>query len=64
MNFDLTTEQQSVQKLVRAFAKEEVEPIARQMDEEDKLPSEIILRMGEVGLLRAHGWPGRVGRIY
>ncbi len=51
MNFDLTTEQQSVQKLVRAFAKEEVAPIARQMDEERKMPPQIIQRMGEIGLL-------------
>ncbi len=51
MNFDLTTEQQGVQKLARAFAKEEVAPIARQMDEERKMPPQIIQRMGEIGLL-------------
>jgi alkylation response protein AidB-like acyl-CoA dehydrogenase len=51
MNFDLTAEQRAVQELARTFAREEVAPIARQMDEEGKMPSEIIGRMGEIGLL-------------
>jgi len=51
MNFDLTGAQQGVQKLARSFATDELAPITRQMDEEGKMPPEIIGRMGEIGLL-------------
>lgn len=51
MNFDLTAEQRSVQQLARDFATEEVAPIARRMDEEGKIPTELIERIGELGLL-------------
>ncbi|MEK7682986.1 MAG: acyl-CoA dehydrogenase family protein [Chloroflexota bacterium] len=51
MDFALTDRQLQVQSLARQFAQEEVVPIARQMDEEGRMPPELVRRMGELGLL-------------
>lgn len=51
MEFELSDRQLEVQELARRFAQEDVAPIARQMDEQGKMPQELISRMGEIGLL-------------
>jgi alkylation response protein AidB-like acyl-CoA dehydrogenase len=51
MNFDLTPEQQRVQAAARAFAREEVAPIAREADERGEFPHQLVRRMGELGFL-------------
>jgi alkylation response protein AidB-like acyl-CoA dehydrogenase len=51
MDFTLTPQQRTVQEFARAFAQDEVAPLARQMDEQGHMPPELIRRMGEVGLL-------------
>ena len=51
MDFALTDRQLQVQSLARQFAQEELVPIARQMDEEGRMPPELVRRMGELGLL-------------
>lgn len=38
-------------KMVRDFAKTEVEPIARELDETGRFPEEIVAKMGELGLM-------------
>ena len=51
MNFELTEEQQLVQQMARDFAKNEVEPKARELDREASWPSDLVNRMGELGLM-------------
>lgn len=45
MNFQLTKEQETVQKLVREFAEAEVEPIAAEIDLEHRFPEETVAKM-------------------
>ncbi len=63
MNFDLTEEQQVLQKTVRDFCAREVIPKARSWDEEERFPAEVIPALGELGLLgmqmpERYGGPG------
>jgi len=51
MDFNLTEEQLMLQKMVREFTKNEIEPIALQIDEEGKLPDNLIKKYAETGLL-------------
>ena len=51
MNFDLTEEQQVLQKSVRELCERLIIPNARRWDEEEVFPHEIIPAMGEMGLL-------------
>ena len=63
MNFDLTEEQQVLQKTVRDFCARQIIPNARRWDEEEHFPSEVIPAMGELGLFgmqvpERYGGPG------
>ncbi len=51
MDFNLTPEQQEIQTRVRHFARQEVEPLARETDETGEFPMHLIPRMGELGFL-------------
>ena len=51
MDIDLTEEQQLLQKTVRDFTEREINPKARQMDREGKLPDDLINKMAELKLL-------------
>jgi alkylation response protein AidB-like acyl-CoA dehydrogenase len=51
MNFTLTPEQQAVQARARAFAQDEVAPLAREADEKGEFPLHLVRRMGELGFL-------------
>ena len=51
MNFDLTTEQQDVRRLVRDFAEGEVRPVAEELDRTKSFPYEIVRKLGELGLM-------------
>lgn len=51
MNFELTDEQKMIQEMVRNFAQKEVKPLARELDETGRFPSELIKRMAELGLM-------------
>ena len=50
MDFSLTEEQQMFQRMVRDFAAKELEPIAGELDEKEEFPTEIVKKMGELGL--------------
>jgi alkylation response protein AidB-like acyl-CoA dehydrogenase len=52
-DFKFTEEQQMLRDMVRDFAINELKPIARQIDENEKIPPEIIKKLGELGLLGA-----------
>ncbi|SEH46037.1 hypothetical protein SAMN05192559_101565 [Halobacillus karajensis] len=51
MNLHFTDEQEMMRKMVRDFAEKEVAPAVERMEEEDRFPSELIPKMGELGLM-------------
>jgi alkylation response protein AidB-like acyl-CoA dehydrogenase len=51
MDFDLTDEQKLIQRTVRDFARQEVAPVAEQLDKEKAFPYEIVAKLGELGLM-------------
>jgi alkylation response protein AidB-like acyl-CoA dehydrogenase len=51
LNFDLTDEQRLLQRTVREFAREEIAPVAEELDREKRFPYEIVAKMGELGLM-------------
>ena len=50
MNFELTEEQQLLQKSVREFAEAEVKPLAREIDETGRFPLDTFKKAAELGL--------------
>ncbi|WP_174614964.1 acyl-CoA dehydrogenase [Virgibacillus ihumii] len=50
MDFQLTEEQEMLRKMVRDFAKNEVEPTAAERDEEERFDRKIFDKMAELGL--------------
>lgn len=62
MNFLLTEEQEMIRKMVRDFAKKEVEPTAAERDEEERFDREIFNKMAELGLTGIP-WPEEYGGI-
>jgi alkylation response protein AidB-like acyl-CoA dehydrogenase len=51
MDFDLSPEQQEIQRLARDFAQNEIAPGARERDRGETFPSEILKKMAPLGLL-------------
>ena len=51
MDFELSPDQQRIQSLARDFAQDEVAPLAREADEQRRLPSATVGRMAELGFL-------------
>jgi len=51
--FGFTEEQLMLRKMVRDFAVNELKPIAQQIDQNEKIPAEIIQKLAELGLLGA-----------
>ena len=51
MNLDLTSEQKLLRETVRDFARNEVRPVAEELDREKRFPYEIVAKMGELGLM-------------
>ncbi len=49
-SFDLTEDQRMIQEMVREFAKNEVEPIAHEIDEQHRFPKETWDKIVELGL--------------
>ncbi|MBW2145815.1 MAG: acyl-CoA dehydrogenase family protein [Deltaproteobacteria bacterium] len=50
MNFDLTEEQNLLRRTVREFADREIDPVASELDEEERFSPDLTRRMGEIGL--------------
>jgi alkylation response protein AidB-like acyl-CoA dehydrogenase len=50
-----TEQHLAVREMVRLFAREEVAPVAAQLDERAEFPSHNIKKMGELGLLGVRG---------
>ncbi len=54
MEFGLSAEQEQIRDEVRKFAENEVKPIAREYDVEEKYPHEVIDTAAEMGLMGPH----------
>ncbi len=50
MNFQLSEEHEMIRKMVRDFAKNEVEPTAAERDEEERFDMDIFKKMADLGL--------------
>ena len=50
MDFELTEEQKIMQETIRNFAKNELEPVADELDQAEEFPWKIFKRMAELGL--------------
>jgi butyryl-CoA dehydrogenase len=51
MDLALTNEQQMLRDMARDFATSEVEPLAAALDREHRFPTELVKKMGELGLM-------------
>jgi alkylation response protein AidB-like acyl-CoA dehydrogenase len=50
MNFELSTEQEMFRKSLRSFVEAEIMPVAREWEQSDRYPTEIVDQMKEMGL--------------
>ncbi|MGC4377308.1 acyl-CoA dehydrogenase [Fictibacillus sp. Mic-4] len=62
MQFQLSDEHEMIRKMVRDFAKNEVEPTAAERDEEERFDRSLFDKMGELGLAGIP-WPEEYGGI-
>ncbi|HDQ72020.1 MAG TPA: acyl-CoA dehydrogenase [Chloroflexi bacterium] len=51
MDFSFSPEHQALRRMIREFVKNEVAPIAAEIDREHRVPMEVMRKLGEVGLL-------------
>jgi short-chain 2-methylacyl-CoA dehydrogenase len=51
VNFDLSSEQELVQRTVREFAEERVAPVAEELDREHRFPYDLVRELAELGLM-------------
>jgi alkylation response protein AidB-like acyl-CoA dehydrogenase len=59
-NFEFTEEQKMLRDMVRDFTTSEIKPMARKIDEEEKIPPELIRKIADLGLLGA-SFPSEYG---
>ncbi len=60
ISFDFTEEQKMLREMVRDFTKTEVKPLAEKIDEEERIPPELIRKLADIGLLGA-SFPAEYG---
>jgi short/branched chain acyl-CoA dehydrogenase len=51
MDFDLSDDHRLIQQTVRDFARQEVAPVAEELDREKRFPYEIVRKLGELNLM-------------
>jgi short-chain 2-methylacyl-CoA dehydrogenase len=51
VDFELSDEQENIRRLVRDFARNEVAPVAEELDREKRFPYEIVEKLGALGLM-------------
>lgn len=51
MDFSLSKEHEMLREMYRAFAENEVKPIASEIDEEERFPVELVKKLGRYGML-------------
>lgn len=54
MNFELTHDQKVLQSAVREFVENEIRPVAAKIDEEHRIPDELVAHMAEMGFLGSY----------
>lgn len=54
LNFDLSDEQKEIQTLTRKFVRDEIIPVAAQLDKTGEYPWQIVKKAHEIGLLNTH----------
>ncbi|MBP1737203.1 MAG: acyl-CoA dehydrogenase [Oscillospiraceae bacterium] len=64
MNFHLTPQQEAFKAVLRKFAEEKIEPIAFQLDTDNRFPEEIVKELGQMSVLgtpyaKEYGGAGR-----
>jgi alkylation response protein AidB-like acyl-CoA dehydrogenase len=59
-DFEFTEEQKMLREMVRDFTKAEIKPIARRIDDEERIPPELIQKIRDLGLLGA-AFPAEYG---
>jgi len=62
LSFDLTPEQEAIQKLCRELADDLIAPAAEELDATGEFPYQIVAKLAELGLLGIP-WPERYGGI-
>ena len=60
MDFNLSKQQQMVQKMYKEFAENEVKPLAKQVDAEEYFPKETVEKMAKLGMMGIY-FPKEVG---
>jgi short-chain 2-methylacyl-CoA dehydrogenase len=51
MNFELAEEHELIRRTVRAFAEEEIAPVAEELDREHRFPYDLVARLAELDLM-------------
>lgn len=51
MNFNLSKQQQLFQQMIRTFAEKEVKPLAAEIDEQERFPSETVAKLAKIGVM-------------
>jgi alkylation response protein AidB-like acyl-CoA dehydrogenase len=51
VDFDLTEEHTAVRRMVRELAEREMAPVARELDEREEFPWEVVAKLGDLGLM-------------
>jgi len=59
-DFEFTEEQKMLREMVRDFTKAEIKPLARRIDDEERIPPELIQKIRDLGLLGA-AFPAEYG---
>jgi len=54
MNFEMTHDQKVLQSAVRDFVENEIKPIAAKIDEEHRIPDELVAHISEMGFLGSY----------
>ncbi len=69
MDFSLTNREKLFLQMIKKFVENEVEPLAAEIDEEERFPVETVSKMGEVGLMGIpvpvqYGGQGGTNQLY
>lgn len=69
MDFNLTKREDLFLQMIREFAEKEVKPLAAEIDEEERFPTETVEKMGKIGIMgipvpKQYGGQGGTNQIY
>ncbi len=69
MDFSLTKQEKLFLQMIREFAEKEVKPLAAEVDEQERFPSETVEKMAKIGLMgipvpKEYGGAGSTNQMY